>query len=1115
MASPVNLRVWMENRMPDIRDEVPLKDPPAEIKTWAQEQRDQNKKIVCVHSSKLTADSQAMVEELSQKDGYAVMVIDTSSSVEYKEEGKIVATSVNESIQEADIILNGSSYKINTPTIEEILTKVNKVAKNNKDKWLTKKVYEEIAKFYLEESSVDSAVLEESLRAIGANMKDDALVVMDIALMPGATEKLITPILNKERKARNLKKSLLLVSTSKLTQGLTTSKPTSKKLPYIYSGINSKSNRVAKAFFKATQEGKLTQVSTPTTCEMLGAFQAYWLAAKTATVTEFGPIAEALGADVHKILEAIRERPTHKNFDDFVLDGNDRLLLEAMILSYKGAERFNFMDKKNFVMLPPTVSTMILRPLHAIQLAEKGLTKNGKSFKDLKKVVILGASGRSSSIIQQALLNEGVVPESIKIHDESNVDKLIEGAELVILGATQKKYSGLSDVISKETDLTVVDCCNALNDSEIAQIAKNDSIQVLGFGKGHVDELKSSLISPPPRGKIQKAEAKPKEFWQDVYKKGVSRDPFEKTYDLPTAKSAEKEVEETRQWVAEQRTHTFINEKGEVEPRRIVNVQGLGFVGAVMALVCADAKDKNGNLIYGVIGLQRPSSRSYWKIDWFNKGKSPIESADPDVQKLLTQAYKQKNIRATYVDESLGEADIIIADIQLEPDKPGVADKLKEIVQKVNSDDWFSADIMGMIADFYRDQGGKKDRAFKDAMHTIGHYMKEGALVVIETTVPPGTTELVVKPIIDAELKVRELATKKYTLTHSYERVMPGAKYVWSIQGFARVFSGVDHKSMEKGKKELLQILNLVEYKDGMILEEIKKMTLRGLNRTHASELAKVFENFLRAGILASPAEFGIYCEKAGVNIWEIIEIIRLFPGFEMILGPDIGVGGYCLTKDLILAWVAAVEYFGMERANFLLAAIILALNDFRPLHAIQLAQDGLNELNGKKIEEAVFAILGGSYLLDVGDTRYSPSKTLVDALRAAGVAIGNIWVHDPFVLVWPEMEEDGIDIELHGIKDGESVYDSLGKHHADVIYVAKDHEPYVEIDPRKVYKVRGNKPAVIVDAYHVLTDEQIKGFLQLGFVVRGYGKGHIPRLKKEVEAANTLANTKSHSKKI
>ena len=118
-------------------------------------------------------------------------------------------------------------------------------------------------------------------------------------------------------------------------------------------------------------------------------------------------------------------------------------------------------------------------------------------------------------------------------------------------------------------------------------------------------------------------------------------------------------------------------------------------------------------------------------------------------------------------------------------------------------------------------------------------------------------------------------------------------------------------------------------------------------------------------------------------------------------------------------------------------------------------------------------------------------------------------------MLVWPEMEEDGIDIELHGIKDGESVYDSLGKHHADVIYVAKDHEPYVEIDPRKVYKVRGNKPAVIVDAYHVLTDEQIKGFLQLGFVVRGYGKGHIPRLKKEVEAANTLANTKSHSKKI
>ena len=292
-------------------------------------------------------------------------------------------------------------------------------------------------------------------------------------------------------------------------------------------------------------------------------------------------------------------------------------------------------------------------------------------------------------------------------------------------------------------------------------------------------------------------------------------------------------------------------------------------------------------------------------------------------------------------------------------------------------------------------------------------------------------------------------------------------------------------------------------------------MTLRDLNRTHASELAKVFENFLRAGILASPAEFGLYCEKAGVNIWEIIEIIKKFPGFEMILGPDIGVGGYCLTKDLILAWVAAVEYFGMERANFLLAAIILALNDFRPLHAIQLAQDGLNELNDMKLEDAVFAILGGSYLLNVGDTRYSPSKTLVGALRAAGVAIENIWVHDPFVLVWPEMEEEGIDIALHGIKDKQSVYDSLGKYYADVIFVAKDHKPYVEINPEEVYKVRGNKPAVIVDTYHVLTDEKIKGFLRLGFVVRGYGKGHIPRLKKEVEAAAVLVNMESHPKNI
>lgn len=93
MASPINLRVWMknpedENRALDIKDKTLLKDPPVEIKAWAQKQRKQKRKIICIYSSKLTADGQAMIEEFSQKDGYAVMVVETSGDLTYQEKKK-------------------------------------------------------------------------------------------------------------------------------------------------------------------------------------------------------------------------------------------------------------------------------------------------------------------------------------------------------------------------------------------------------------------------------------------------------------------------------------------------------------------------------------------------------------------------------------------------------------------------------------------------------------------------------------------------------------------------------------------------------------------------------------------------------------------------------------------------------------------------------------------------------------------------------------------------------------------------------------------------------------------------------------------------------------------
>ena len=146
--------------------------------------------------------------------------------------------------------------------------------------------------------------------------------------------------------------------------------------------------------------------------------------------------------------------------------------------------------------------------------------------------------------------------------------------------------------------------------------------------------------------------------------------------------------------------------------REVVVVIGLGFVGTVMAAVVADATDGAGKPTKFVIGLQRPSPQSYWKIPALNRGESPVTSEDPEVPRLIRRCVaEKKSLVATHVEEILGVADVVVVDVQ--------CDYAKEALGNVKTG---SVDMIALEKTFAK----------------IGEYVDPNALILIETTVAPG-----------------------------------------------------------------------------------------------------------------------------------------------------------------------------------------------------------------------------------------------------------------------------------------------------------------------------------------------------------------------------------------
>lgn len=464
--------------------------------------------------------------------------------------------------------------------------------------------------------------------------------------------------------------------------------------------------------------------------------------------------------------------------------------------------------------------------------------------------------------------------------------------------------------------------------------------------------------------------------------------------------------------------------------KKVVLVQGLGFVGSVMGLVVANALTED----YAVIGIDLPTVSSYWKIRSINEGVFPVIASDPKIELYYQQALKKRNYYATYDSYAYSKADIIVVDINLDVQKKSAKNKDLERYQ---------VDLT----------------PFKKAIEAIGSNCKEDVLVLVETTVPPGTAQKIVKPLLEESLKKRGLSTGNIKVGHSYERVMPGPKYIDSIQNFYRVFAGTDEKSAEAVELFLRTVIRTDEY------------PLTKLGNTNATEMAKVLENSYRAMNIAFMVEWSRFAEEAGVDIYEVVNAIRMRPTHKNIMLPGLGVGGYCLTKDPLLASWARMNLFGSEE-KLEQSEKGVHINDKMPVYAFEFLK---SKYNGSLYEKKVL-LLGVSYLNDVGDTRYTPVEGIYDELDNEGC---EIFLHDPHVKYWEE-KDIWINQDL----------DELLKDKYDVIVVTTGHKDY-RGNKSLIEKIKQQEKCMVYDTIGVLTNEEIK-LLSENHIVKVIGRGDL-----------------------
>jgi len=473
--------------------------------------------------------------------------------------------------------------------------------------------------------------------------------------------------------------------------------------------------------------------------------------------------------------------------------------------------------------------------------------------------------------------------------------------------------------------------------------------------------------------------------------------------------------------------------RGCFVPRPVVCVQGLGFVGAAMVTALAGARDSDSAPCFNVVGVDLDHVRGRHAIEELAEGRFPFATSDAVLAAATAEAARRGNLAATCDPAAYALAEVIVVDVNFDLSVGGGA----------------AAAAVPCL-----DLSG-----FRGAIRTLGRWMRPDALIVIETTVPPGTCAEVIAPELEAALCARGLPTDCFLLAHSYERVMPGADYLDSIVNFWRVYAGHTPAAAEACAAFLSQVVNVARF------------PLCRLPSTTASETAKVLENSYRAVNIAFMEEWGRFAEAVGVDLFEVCAAIRQRPTHNNLRQPGFGVGGYCLPKDPLMALAASRTIFGLDSLDFPFCRMAVATNRDMPLVSL----DRISHMLGGSLAGRRLALLGVSYRPDVADTRHAPAEIFLREAQARGAAVA---LHDPLVAYWPEVNCE-VSQTLPAPGD------------LDAVVFATAHGVYRDIVPASW--LGGATPAVL-DANDVLDATQRQAFRAAGCRVASIGRGGEPQ---------------------
>ncbi|MDQ0994392.1 nucleotide sugar dehydrogenase [Streptomyces sp. V3I7] len=296
--------------------------------------------------------------------------------------------------------------------------------------------------------------------------------------------------------------------------------------------------------------------------------------------------------------------------------------------------------------------------------------------------------------------------------------------------------------------------------------------------------------------------------------------------------------------------------------------------------------------------------------------------------------------------------------------------------------------------------------ALRAACRSVGAGLRPGTLVVVESTSHPGTTEELVRPLLERSSGLR--VGDDFHLAYSPERIDPG-NAAHGIRNTPRVVSGCT---------PLCTKYAVAFY--GRLVDTV--VVARG---TREAEMAKLLENTYRYVNIALVDEVALYCDKVGIDVWDVLRCAGTKPFGFSAFSPGPGIGGHCIPVDPRYLEAKAES----EGFSFRMLSAARGVVAQMPAHVVRRAAGLLRE-EGRSLNGARVLLLGVSYKPDVADVRETPATQVARGLRARGASVS---YHDPYV---PRFSADGVPLPRE-----ESLAEALAS--ADLAVLLQDHACY------------------------------------------------------------------------